>query len=66
MDLSIATCESYESEAVEGALRHALDALGGLDWVRPGMRIAVKANLVSFLKPEAAATTHPAVLCALT
>lgn len=66
MDLSITTCESYESAAVEGALRQALDSLGGLGWVQPGMRIAVKANLVSFMKPEAAATTHPAVLCALT
>ena len=29
------------------------------------MRIAIKANLVTFLKPERAATTHPSLLCAL-
>ena len=32
----------------------------------PGMRIGIKANLVSFLPPERAATTHPVVLQALT
>jgi uncharacterized protein (DUF362 family)/Pyruvate/2-oxoacid:ferredoxin oxidoreductase delta subunit len=29
------------------------------------MTVAVKANLVTFMKPEKAATTHPALLCAL-
>jgi uncharacterized protein (DUF362 family)/ferredoxin len=29
------------------------------------MRIAIKANLVSMMKPQAAATTHPALLCEL-
>ena len=43
-----------------------MEPLGGLEWVKPGMRIAVKANLVSAMKPDAAATTHPALLCALT
>ncbi len=36
-----------------------------MDWVQPGMKIAVKANLITALKPEAAATTHPALLSAL-
>jgi uncharacterized protein (DUF362 family)/NAD-dependent dihydropyrimidine dehydrogenase PreA subunit len=36
-----------------------------LDWVKPGMRVAIKANLVHSLKPEAAATTHPALVCEL-
>ena len=64
-EVSVAVCESYESEEVDAAMRGALDAVGGLDWIRPGMRIAVKANLVTFMKPEGAATTHPEVLCAL-
>ena len=65
-DVALVRCESYEDAEVSRALREALDAIGGLDWVTPGMKIAVKANLVISRKPEAAATTHPAVLCALT
>lgn len=65
-DVSIAKCRSYELEEVRAALLRALEPLGGLDWVRPGMRVAVKTNLVTAAHPEAAATTHPAVLTALT
>ena len=65
MDVSVVKCAQYDFEACLQALRDVLAPLDGLGWVRPGMRIAVKANLVSMLKPEAAATTHPALLCAL-
>ena len=43
------------------ALLEVLAPLGGLDWVTPGMKIVIKANLVSMMKPERAATTHPSV-----
>ena len=66
MDVAIAPCQTYDHETCLSALRAVLAPFGGLDWVRPGMKIAVKANLVSMMKPEAAATTHPALLCALT
>ena len=66
MDVAIVPCHSYDRETCLSALRAVLDPLGGLAWVRPGMKIAVKANLVSMLKPEKHATTHPALLCALT
>lgn len=65
-DVSIISCPSYEENLCRQALLQVLAPLGGLDWVKPGMKIAIKANLVSFLKPEAAATTHPTLLCALT
>ena len=65
-DVCVVRCESYEQRAVTDALRAVLEPLGGLEWVKPGMRVGVKANLVTFLKPDRAATTHPAVLCALT
>ena len=65
MDVSVCECRSYEIAPCRAALERVLAPLGGLDWVKPGMKIAVKANLVAFLKPEAAATTHPALLCAL-
>ena len=65
-DVALAECRSYEDEEVESALRSALQAINGLDFVKPGMRIAVKTNLVTAMKPETAATVHPAVICALT
>lgn len=65
-DVSIVKCDSYAPENCERALSAVLEPLGGLDWVRSGMRIVIKANLVSAMKPDAAATTHPALLRALT
>lgn len=65
-DVVITPCGDYEHRTVRAALEGVLAPLGGLDWVGPGMRIAVKVNLLTAAKPEQAATTHPAVLCALT
>jgi len=66
MDVSIVRCADYGEETCERALREVLLPFGGLDWVRPWMRVVIKANLVSAMKPEKAATTHPALLAALT
>ncbi len=59
-------CADYADETVEAALDRVLLALGGLDWVTKGMTVGIKANLVSAMKPEECATTHPTLLCALT
>lgn len=64
--VSIVPCADYTRERVKPALRDLLKPLGGLDFVTPGMKVVIKANLVSAMKPEAAATTHPELLCALT
>ena len=64
-DVSIVPCSSYEPAQCRRALEEALAPLGGLDWVSSGMRIVIKVNLVSAMKPEAAATTHPALLTEL-
>lgn len=58
-------CADYEEATVTAALDRTLAALGDLDWVTPGMTVGIKANLVSAMKPEECATTHPAVLTAL-
>ena len=63
--VSIVPCRDYAPETVRPALEAALRPLGGLDWVQPGMTVVIKANLVSMMKPESAATTHPALLSAL-
>ena len=65
-DVSIVPCGSYDPAECREALLAALAPLGGLDWVQPGMKIAVKVNLVSAIRPDAAATVHPALLTALT
>lgn len=64
--VSIVPCVDYAPETCETALRAVLEPLGGLDWVKPGMKIAIKANLVAGAKPEKAVTTHPALVAALT
>ncbi|MDO5112575.1 MAG: DUF362 domain-containing protein [Clostridia bacterium] len=64
-DVSIVSCGSYELPEVQRALEQAIAPFGGLEWVTPGMKIAVKVNLVGAHKPEEAATTHPAVVKAL-
>ena len=64
-DVSIVPCHSYDESEVRAALTAVLAPLGGLDWVKEGMTIAIKANLVTFAKPETATTTHPSLLCAL-
>ena len=65
-DVALVKCDTYDDGEVESALRAALEQVDGLSFVRPGMRIAVKLNLVTAMKPETAATVHPAVVCALT
>ncbi len=63
--VSVASCPSYTPELCRRALNEVLAPIG-LDWVRPGMKIGIKANLVAAMEPEAAATTHPELLAALT
>ena len=64
--VSIVSCPAYEPEACREALVKALEPVGGLEFVKPGMRVGIKANLVSFMKPESGATTHPVLLSELT
>lgn len=64
-DVALVKCDTYEPDTVARAMEELMDAIGGLEFVKPGMTVAIKANLVSYMKPEAAGTTHPAVLSAL-
>ena len=64
--VAVTPCADYGEDTVRAALREVLAPIGGLDWVREGMTVGIKANLVSAMKPEECATTHPALLCALT
>ena len=58
--------EYSEVSVAKIALTKLLEPIGGLDFVKEGMTVVIKANLVSAMKPEEAATTHPVLLSALT
>ena len=64
-DVVLVGCADSAHDTARAALERVLAPLGGLDWVRPGIRIVIKVNLVTFAKPDKAATTHPGLLCAL-
>lgn len=64
-DVALVPCGDYDDETVEAALRDALERVDGLGFVTDGMKIALKVNLVTAMKPDAAATVHPAVVCAM-
>ena len=62
----IEACPDYAKENVQNAMRRLLEKTDALDFVRPGMRVAIKTNLVSASAPEKAIVTHPTVLTVLT
>lgn len=64
-DVSIVECRHYREQEVEHALREAIEKVDGFSVIRPGMRVALKVNLVRGQKPEVASTVHPEVVCAL-
>ena len=61
IDVSAVPCSTYTPDVCRRSLEQVLKPLGGLNWVQPGMRVAIKANLVAGMAPERAATTHPAL-----
>ncbi|MBQ7095209.1 MAG: DUF362 domain-containing protein [Clostridia bacterium] len=60
-DLLFAPCKEYNKEDVKEALRGICD----LSWVREGMKVAIKVNLITALSPDRAGTTHPVVIDAM-
>ncbi|MDW7657335.1 MAG: DUF362 domain-containing protein [Bacillota bacterium] len=63
--ISLVRCTTYDQQQADAALDRALHLIGGLDWVKPGMRIVVKPNLLMPKHPDAAGTTHPGLIDAL-
>lgn len=64
-EVAVAACADYTPETCREALETVLSSIDGLNFVKPGMKIAIKANLVSYMKPETAATTHPELIVQL-
>ena len=65
IEVAISKCEDYSEANVKAALTEALGLLDILKDIKDGSKVAIKANLVSFMSPEKAATTHPQLLIEL-
>ncbi|MBQ7387348.1 MAG: DUF362 domain-containing protein [Clostridia bacterium] len=63
--VAVAKMTEYTLPGARLALESVLESIGGLDFIKRGDRVVIKANLVSAMKPEESATTHPTLLCAL-
>lgn len=56
-------CQTYQPDDVNFALEKLFQELGGLNhFVQPGQRVLLKVNLLMKKPPEAAVTTHPALV----
>lgn len=63
--VSIVRCNDYDYKNVYNALKSSIDNLGGISkYIKPGMKVLLKCNLLMKKKPEEAATTHPEVAAA--
>jgi uncharacterized protein (DUF362 family)/Pyruvate/2-oxoacid:ferredoxin oxidoreductase delta subunit len=63
---SAVACRAYDLETVRGALQAVLASLGGVErFVRPGMKVLLKPNLLNDAGVDRATTTHPAVVRAV-
>lgn len=61
--ISLQAVPDYGRPTVEAGLERLLAPLGGIGaFVRPGMRVLVKPNMLSGKPPERAVTTHPEVV----
>ncbi|MBQ2817035.1 MAG: DUF362 domain-containing protein [Clostridia bacterium] len=62
MPVAVRLCDNYESENVAKALDKALLALGGIEkYIKPGMKVLIKPNLLMPASPDKCTTTHPEI-----
>jgi uncharacterized protein (DUF362 family)/NAD-dependent dihydropyrimidine dehydrogenase PreA subunit len=64
--VAIVRCADYSDRNVQEAVEKTLDLLGGIRrFVKPGMTVALKPNLLMKKSPGDAITTHPSLIKAL-
>lgn len=64
--VALIKCENYDTGKVFDAVKRSVDLLGGIEaFVRPGMKVLLKPNLLSARLPEEAVDTHPEVVRAV-
>ncbi|HLB25252.1 MAG TPA: DUF362 domain-containing protein [Nitrospirota bacterium] len=62
-EVSLIKCADYRREEVHEAVGKAVGLLGGIErFVRPGMRVLLKPNMLAGKPPDKAVTTHPEVV----
>jgi uncharacterized protein (DUF362 family)/Pyruvate/2-oxoacid:ferredoxin oxidoreductase delta subunit len=61
--VALVPCPDYSAEIVRARLHEGLELLGGLGrFLRPGEKVLLKPNLLRAALPEAAVSTHPAIV----
>ncbi len=60
--VSLCKCSSYDYDEIGKALDQSLSLIDGISFVKPGMKVGIKTNLVSANSPDKAVTTHPMLL----
>ena len=60
--IAVERCSSYDYDEVKTSLDKALEDIDALDFVKPGMTIGLKLNLVAAAAPDKATTTHPMIV----
>ena len=64
--VAMVRCSDYDTNKVHDAVKRAVDLVGGLEkFVKPGMKVLLKPNLLSARPPEDAVDTHPEVVRAV-
>jgi uncharacterized protein (DUF362 family)/Pyruvate/2-oxoacid:ferredoxin oxidoreductase delta subunit len=64
--VSLIKCSGYDRAEVEGAVREAVELLGGItSMIQAGERVLIKPNMLHPSAPERAITTHPSVVAAV-
>ncbi|MBM7582355.1 uncharacterized protein (DUF362 family)/Pyruvate/2-oxoacid:ferredoxin oxidoreductase delta subunit [Caldicoprobacter guelmensis] len=61
--VALVKCKGYDRQEVDSAVSRAVEMLGGIDrYIKPGMKVLLKCNLLARRRPEEAVTVHPAVV----
>ncbi|MFA4981256.1 MAG: DUF362 domain-containing protein [Candidatus Omnitrophota bacterium] len=64
--VALAKCADYDTTKVFEAVKKAVDLVGGIgSYVKPGMKVLLKPNLLSARPPDDAVDTHPEVVRAV-
>jgi uncharacterized protein (DUF362 family) len=62
-EVSVVRCNSYDIEMVRQAVRACLEPIGGLEkFIKPGMKVLLKPNLLGAAELDQAVTTNPVVV----
>ncbi len=65
-EISVIRCSTYQPVEIDKAVREAVNFIGGMGrFVKKGMRVLLKPNLLSDKPPDKAINTHPGIIKAV-